>query len=35
MASNPEQEKEYKDISISVNYGENAPKIKKQLNKPK
>jgi len=26
-----EQEKEYKDISISVNYGENAPKIKKQL----
>lgn len=26
-----EQAKEYKDISISVNYGENAPKIKKQL----
>jgi hypothetical protein len=26
-----EQEKEFKDISISVNYGENSPKIKKQL----
>jgi hypothetical protein len=31
IGAKKEQAKEYKDISISVNYGENAPKIKKQL----